>query len=65
MAPLIIQGHKIMAEQPSASDFAAIFAITAQGPTVFLLEADHPGIRYDAENNEMWLENCQVGPESL
>lgn len=72
----VLNGHKWFSTGAVGASFAIVLARTAEGPTQFIVDANHPGYTLVREiasidphaiggHGEIRLEHCEVGPEAV
>jgi acyl-CoA dehydrogenase len=62
----VINGIKLLSEEPVGADFLVLLARTSAGVSAFLLENDQKGLHYAAGKQiQLLLKDCKVGGEAL
>jgi len=62
----LLQGRKALASLPDPADFLIIYAHASQGLTIYLLDADLPGLSYtQGEEIILEIDNCRAESGSM
>ena len=62
----LLNGIKLLSGMPAPHDFVVLFAAMRQGPGVFLLDANQPGLQLQTNGGvTAQLSDCLAGPEAV